>query len=83
MQITSQSGAVVIDYYPTKTRSNVKLHDKVLKILTLNGKTFLKKVISTEAYINDVYNRIHNFKFIDNNVDHSNLHQFITLKEVN
>ena len=48
MQITSQSGAVVIDYYPTKTRSNVKLHDKVLKILTLNGKTFLKKVISTE-----------------------------------
>ena len=35
MQITSQSGAVVIDYYPTKTRSNVKLHDKVLKILTL------------------------------------------------
>ena len=82
MQIQSQSGAVVIDYYPTKTWSNVKLHDKVLKILTLNGKTFLKKVISTENYINDVYNRIHNFKFIDNNVDHSNLHQFITLKEV-
>ena len=54
MQIKSQSGAVVIDYYPTKTRSNVKLHDKVLKILTLNGKTFLKKVISTENYINDV-----------------------------
>ena len=71
MQIKSQSGSVVIDYYPTKTRSNVKLHDKVLTILTLNGKTFLKKVISTEAYINDVYNRIHNFKFIDNNVDHS------------
>ena len=54
MQITSQSGAVVIDYYPTKTRANVKLHDKVLTILTLNGKTFLKKVISTEAYINAV-----------------------------
>ena len=83
MQIKSQSGSVVIDYYPTKTRSNVKLHDKVLKILTLNGKTFLKKVISTENYINDVYNRIHNFKFIDNKVAHSNLHQFITLKEVN
>ena len=49
MQIKSQSGSVVIDYYPTKTWSNVKLHDKVLQILTLNGKTFLKKVISTEA----------------------------------
>ena len=83
MQIQSQKGSVVIDYYPTKKWDSVKLHDKVLKILTLNGKTFLKKVISTENYINDVYNRIHNFKFIDNNVDHSNLHQFITLKEVN
>ena len=82
MQITSQSGSVVIDYYPTKTRSNVKLPDKVLKILTLNGKTFLKRVISTESYINEVYNRIHNFKFIDNKVDHSNLHQFVSLKEV-
>ena len=82
MQIQSQKGSMVLDYYPTKRWDSVKLHDKVLKILTLNGKTFLKKVISTEAYINDVYNRIHNFKFIDNKVDHSNLHQFITLKEV-
>ena len=82
MQIKSQSGAVVIDYYPTKTRSNVKLHDIVLQILTLNGKTFLKKVISTEAYINEVYDRIHKFEYVDNNVDHSNLHQFVSLKEV-
>ena len=81
MQIKSQSGSVVIDYYPTKTRSNVKLHDKVLKILTLNGKTFLKKVISTEAYINEVYDRIHKFKYVDNKVDHSNLHQFVSLSE--
>ena len=82
MQITSQSGSVVIDYYPTKTRANVKLHDKVLKILTLNGKTFLKRVISTESYINEVYDRIHKFEYVDNNVDHSNLHQFVSLKEV-
>ena len=81
MQITSQSGSVVIDYYPTKTRSNVNLHDKVLQILTLNGKTFLKKVISTQDYINEVYDRIHKFKYVDNNVDHSNLHQFVSLKE--
>ena len=82
MQIQSKKGSVVIDYYPTKTWDNVKLHDKVLKILTLNGKTFLKKVISTEAYINEVYDRIHKFKYVDNNVDHSNLHQFVSLKEV-
>ena len=82
MQIESQSGAVVIDYYPTKTRSNVKLHDKVLKILTLNGKTFLKKVISTQDYINEVYDRIHKFKYVDNKVDHSNCYQFVSSSEV-
>ena len=83
MQIQSQKGSVVIDYYPTKNWDSVKLHDKVLKILTLNGKTFLKKVISTEAYINEVYDRIHKFKYVDNNIDHSNLHQFVSLKEGN
>ena len=82
MQIQSQKGSVVIDYYPTKTWDSVKLHDKVLKILTLNGKTFLKKVISTQDYINEVYDRIHNFKYVDNNVDHSNCYQFVSLKEV-
>ena len=82
MQIQSKMGSVVLDYYPTKTWDNVKLHDKVLKILTFRGKTMLKKVISTEAYINEVYDRIHKFKYVDNNVDHSNLHQFVSLKEV-
>ena len=82
MQIQSKMGSVVLDYYPTKTWDNVKLHDKVLKILTFRGKTMLKKVISTEAYINEVYERIHKFEYVDNNVDHSNLHQFVSLKEV-
>ena len=82
MQIQSKMGSVVLDYYPTKTWDNVKLHDKVLKILTFRGKTMLKKVISTEAYINEVYDRIHKFEYVDNNVDHSNLHQFVSLKEV-
>ena len=83
MQIQSKMGSVVLDYYPTKTWDNVKLHDKVLKILTFRGKTMLKKVISTEAYINEVYDRIHKFEYVDNNVDHSNLHQFVSLKEDN
>ena len=81
MQIQSKMGSVVLDYYPTKTWDNVKLHDKVLKILTFRGKTMLKKVISTEAYINEVYDRIHKFKYVDNNVDHSNCYQFVSLKE--
>ena len=83
MQIQSKMGSVVLDYYPTKTWDNVKLHDKVLKILTFRGKTMIKKVISTQDYINEVYERIHKFEYVDNNVDHSNLHQFVSLKEGN
>ena len=82
MQIQSQKGSMVLDYYPTKTHQNVKLHDKVLKVLTFRGRTILKKVISTEAYINEVYDRIHKFKYVDNNVDHSNSYQFVSSSEV-
>ena len=72
MQIQSKMGSVVLDYYPTKTWDNVKLPDKVLKILTFRGQTMIKRVISTQDYINEVYDRIHKFKYVDNNVDHSN-----------
>ena len=82
MQIQSKMGSMVLDYYPTKNHQNVKLHDKVLKVLTFRGRTIIKKVISTQDYINEVYDRIHKFKYVDNNVDHSNLHQFVSLKEV-
>ena len=82
MQIQSQKGSMVLDYYPTKTHQSVKLHDKVLKVLTFRGQTIIKKVISTQDYINEVYDRIHNFKYVDNKVDHSNCYQFVSLKEV-
>ena len=81
LDTTAKSGSLVIDYYPTKSWDNVKQHDKVLRILTLLGETISKKVISTSQYVNEVYDRIHNFEYIDNNEDHSNLYQFITLKE--
>ena len=81
MQIQSQKGSMVIDYYPTKTHQNVKLHDKVLKVLTFRGQTIIKKVISTQDYINEVYDRIHKFKYVDNNVDHSNSYQFVSSSE--
>ena len=83
MQIQSQKGSMVLDYYPTKNHESVKLHDKVLKVLTFRGRTILKKVISTEAYINEVYERIHKFKYVDNKVDHSNCYQFVSSSEVN
>ena len=82
MQIQSQKGSMVLDYYPTKTWDRVKLHDKVLKVLTFRGQTIIKKVISTQDYINEVYDRIHKFKYVDNKVDHSNCYQFVSSSEV-
>jgi len=82
MQIQSQKGSMVLDYYPTKTWDSVKLHDKVLKVLTFRGQTIIKKVISTQDYINEVYDRIHKFKYVDNKVDHSNCYQFVSSSEV-
>ena len=83
MQIQSQKGSMVLDYYPTKTWDSVKLHDKVLKVLTFRGQTIIKKVISTQDYINEVYDRIHKFKYVDNKVDHSNCYQFVSSSEDN
>ena len=78
-----QSGSMIVDFYPTKSWiDDVINEDKFLKVLTFRGQTIIKKVISTQDYINEVYDRIHNFKYVDNNVDHSNLHQFVSLKEV-
>ena len=82
MQIQSQKGSMVLDYYPTKRWDSVKLHDKVLKVLTFRGQTIIKRVISTQDYINEVYDRIHKFKYVDNKVDHSNCYQFVSSSEV-
>jgi len=78
MQIQSKGGSMVLDYYPTKNAYDVINPDKVLKVLTFKGQTMIKRVISMQEYVNDVYNRIHEFKYVDNNVDHSNVPQFVS-----
>tara|TARA_B100000131_G_scaffold291897_1_gene305863 strand:- start:387 stop:638 length:252 start_codon:yes stop_codon:yes gene_type:complete len=83
MQIQSKGGSMVCDYYPIKDLNGNLKYDKVLRILTFMGETMSKKVISIESYLNEVYDKIHTFKYVDNNVDHSNVPQFVSLKEVN
>jgi len=78
MQIQSKGGSMVLDYYPTKNAYNVTNPDKVLKVLTFKGATMIKKVISMQEYVNDVYTRIHEFNYVDNNVDHTNVPQFVS-----
>ena len=81
MQLQSKTGHMVCDYYPVKTWDNVQHYDKVLRILTFMGQTMSKRIMSTEKYVNEVYDKIHTFKYVDNNVDHSNCPQFVSSLE--
>ena len=83
MQLQSKSGQMICDYYPVKNFNNRIDPTKVLRVLTFMGKTIHKTIISTERYVNDVYDKIHLFDYVDKNVDHSYLPQFVNPKEVN
>ena len=82
MQLQSKKGHMVCDYYPVKTWDNVQHYDKVLRILTFMGQTMSKRIMSTEKFVNEVYDKIHTFKYVDNNVDHSNCPQFVSSTEI-
>ena len=81
MQLSSKTGSMVSDYYPVKTRNGVKQYDRVLRILTFMGQTMSKRIMTTEQYVNEVYDKIHKFEYVDNNVDHTNCPQFVSSLE--
>ena len=82
MQLQSKSGQMICDYYPVKNFNNRIDPTKVLRVLTFMGKTLHKSVMSTERYVNEVYDKIHLFDYVDNNIDHSYLPQFVYQSEV-
>ena len=82
MQLSSKSGHMVSDYYPVKTHDGVNHYDRVLRILTFMGQTMSKRVMTTQQYVNEVYDKLHVFEYVDNNVDHSNVPQFVSSTEV-
>jgi len=82
MQITNQSGSVVVDFYPIKTWSGQHITDKFLRILSFNGGTMTKRIVSSFTMGDDILNRLNNFDFIvtDNS---ERPRQFVTSTEVN
>ena len=64
MQITNQSGSVVVDYYPVKTWGGQHITDKFLRILSFNGGTLTKRIVSSFNMGDDILNRVNNFDFI-------------------
>ena len=82
MQITNQSGSVVVDFYPVKTWSGQHITDKFLRVLSFNGGTMTKRSVSSFNMGDDILNRVNNFDFIvtDNS---KGLPQFTSSTEVN
>ncbi len=82
MQLQSKTGHMVSDYYPIKNWNNVIDPTKVLRILTFMGQTMSKRIMTTEQYVNEVYDKIHTFGYVDNNMDHTKVPQFVSNSEV-
>ncbi len=64
MQLLNERNNVVVDFYPLKDWNNNTIENKMLKVVTLNGKTFLKRIVDEERYDGEVINRKRKFGFI-------------------
>ena len=61
MQITSFSEKLVIDWYPIKDWNNNPIKDKFLRILSFNGQTWTKRIVSDNDMTDEIINRKDNF----------------------
>ena len=77
MQITSQGGSVVLDYYPTKNWNNDIFPDSYLRILTFRGATMNKRIVTDAIMNEEVEDRVTNYPYnvTDN---HVNRPQFVS-----
>tara|TARA_B100001113_G_C20680600_1_gene436253 strand:- start:41 stop:319 length:279 start_codon:yes stop_codon:yes gene_type:complete len=64
MQITSNKGTVVLDYYPIKNWQNVIDPDNVLRILSFKGDTIVKRIITKDKMGDEILDRVDNYDYI-------------------
>tara|TARA_B100000287_G_C20313727_1_gene654884 strand:+ start:65 stop:316 length:252 start_codon:yes stop_codon:yes gene_type:complete len=63
MQIQSERGSVVIDYYPVKTWDSKNITDKFLRVLTFKGRTMTKRVVSSFQMGDEILHRMEGFNY--------------------
>ena len=65
MQITSQSGSMVLDYYPIRCpiTNNISIH-YMFKVLSFMGKTVKKSVITFHEFGQELEDRVCNGTYI-------------------
>ena len=78
MQITSQGGSVVLDYYTTKNWNNDIFPDMYLRILSFRGGTMNKRIVSSAIRDMEVIDRVDNYDYVVTD-NHKNRPQYSSL----
>ena len=75
MQITHNTNNTMLEYYPIKNYNNTILPNQYLRVLTYNGQTLNKRIVTQDKLDEEVRDRVDNYNYsITGNKD--NLPQF-------
>ena len=75
MQITHNSNNTILEYYPIKNYNNTILPNQYLRVLTYDGLTLNKRIVTQDKLDEEVRDRVDNYNYsITGNKD--NLPQF-------
>ena len=85
MQLLNQRNNLVVDFYPLKDWDNNTIENKMLKVLTLNGKTFLKSIVDEERYDREVNyrKRVMGFRQTDMHIARQYFHEHLSTFTLN
>ena len=75
MQITHNTNNATLEYYPIKNYNNTILPNQYLRVLTYDGQTINKRIVTQDKLDEEVRDRVDNYNYsITGNKD--NLPQF-------
>ena len=75
MQITHNTNNTTLEYYPIKNYNNTILPNQYLRVLTYDGQTLNKRIVTQDKLDEEVRDRVDNYNYsITGNKD--NLPQF-------
>jgi len=63
MQITSNGGSMVVDFYPVKDWDNTPINNRILKVLSFRGDTQRKMLITRDEFYYQVREYIKDCKY--------------------
>ena len=63
MQITSNGGSMVVDFYPVKDWDNTPINNRILKVLSFRGDTQRKMLITRDEFYYQVKQYVDKHKY--------------------